>query len=94
MTGWIDLISKNVLSLGYARELPLQYPKMLLDNQTEEIIKLIKTKCFVNYYTLFNGTASFASAEAIILRLVTKECRIIQVLVRVALFKNHLMEII
>ena len=50
---------------------------MFLENQSEEIIRLIKTKCFDNYSTLFDGTASFAAAEAIILRLVTKEHRII-----------------
>ena len=87
---WIDSISKEGLSLGYAKDLTREYAKLLLENQIEEMILLFKNKCFENYSTIFDGTPSFADAEAIILRMVTKDYRIIQVVVRVALFDKSL----
>lgn len=89
LSAWIDKNSQSNLSLGYATDLPRSYAETVLGQLIKEIRDL-SLNCFPEYGIIFDGTPSFAEAEAIKLRFVTYEYEIVEVLVRVALFEKKL----
>ena len=90
MIPWIDSIAKDSLTLGKEADLAREHATNVKDCIVEEIVNLIQLKCFKGYSTIFDGTSSFAPAEAIIIRIVTLDYQIIQLLVKVGLFQGTL----
>ena len=89
MSQWIDRNSKSHLSIGTATDLSRAYSETVLQQLIEEF-RVISTKCYPEYGIIFDGTPTFAEAEAIKIRFVTFENEIVEVLVRLALFDKKL----
>ena len=66
MTDWIDENSKDELKLGNSSDLARDHAPDVFKSQVEDIINLLKMKCFNHYSSISDGTSSFAPAEAII----------------------------
>jgi len=89
MSKWIDSISQIGISIGDAKMLPVLYATSL-QLQLEGEIKTVLKDCFSEYGLTFDGTASFAKAEAIKYRGVTLEFEIVELLLHVELYKDSL----
>ena len=87
LSAWIDKNSQSNLSIDNALNLPRVYAETVLSQLIKEI-RALSLQCFPEYGITFDGTPSFAEAEVIKLRFVTYEYEIVEVLVRVALFRN------
>ena len=59
-------------SLGHRSDLVRQYVKACVETIMFDLKRYIKAGCFDEFSTTFDGTPSFAEAEAIILRIVSK----------------------
>ena len=89
MKEFLDFYSKDGLSIGYPREICRTHVKtvrsMLLDQ-----LKTLTKHCFEEFSISLDGTPSFAEAECIMLRIVTRKFDIVEVVARLALYKNKL----
>ena len=75
--------------MGNALDLPRAHAETVL-SQLRKKIRALSLQSFPEYGITFDGTPSFAEAEAIKLRFVTYEYDIVEVLVGVALFEKKL----
>ena len=89
MRSWIDLYSKPGCSIGNPRDVVRNYAKPLRQVLMNEM-KDIFFKCHPEYSISLDGTPSFAEAECIIIRIVTKHLQILELVVRIALFKEKI----
>ena len=72
------------------KDLLRSYVSMVLTTITDDIKNVIKKGSFIEYSVTFDGTPSFAEAEAVIIRVVTKDYHILELLVKCNLFKSKL----
>ena len=86
---WIDSISKTGLTLGRVSNIPRNYVAMLHSQLRTEMILFVKNS-FLEFGITFDGTPSFAEAEAIKIRVVTYKFEIVELLVKVSCFKKKL----
>ena len=86
---WIDSISKPGLTLGGVKEIPRNYAA-ILHSQLRTEMKCMLKHSFLEFGITFDGTPSFAVAEAIKIRFVTYKFDIVELLVKVSCFKKKL----
>jgi hypothetical protein len=77
------------LTMGAALDLPRTVGRALLDEEMEKL-RCIMGKCFPQFGTISDGTPVGVEAEAVKIRMVTREYKIIELLVSVSLFKFKL----
>jgi hypothetical protein len=77
------------LTIGAALDLPRTVGRALIDEEMEKL-RDIMTKCFPQFGTISDGTPVGVEAEAVKIRMVTRDFRIIELLVSVSLFKFKL----
>ena len=82
-------MSISGLSLGDASNIPKEYTKVVLESFKQDNIDVMK-KSFNEFGLIFDGTPSFAEAEAVKVRVVTHNWEIAEPLVRVGIFKHKL----
>ena len=86
---WVDQHSKNGLNLGWVKDIPRFWSSSCLDLLVTEIKNVLQNS-FKEYGALWDGTPSFAEAEAIVLRGVTHNLDIYELLISVKLFSKKL----
>ena len=86
---WIQQHAKPGLTLGHGSDLVRTYAQPALEILLKQICD-IQLSAFPEYSISMDGTPSFAEAECIILRFVTKDLNIVELVVRVALFEKKL----
>ena len=75
-------------TLGNPTDLPNAFAKPVWDSLNERISSILcGGGCFNEFSVTFDGTPSFAEAEAIVIRCVTKTWKVIEILVKCSLFK-------
>jgi hypothetical protein len=89
MRGCLEKYSKPGHTLGYVRDIPRYYAKTLHGILKMEIKRMISAR-FDSFGLIFYGTPSFAEAEAIKIRLVTKSFDMVELLVKMACFQKKL----
>jgi hypothetical protein len=89
MRPFIEKNSKPGLLLGDTSNLVRDYAEPTLDTIVSDIRSLLD-KSFPEFGLSLDGTPSFAEAECIIIRFVTKNFVIMELVVRVGLFHMHL----
>ena len=85
---WIDQHSRKGLSLGWVKDLPRFWASSCLNILITEI-KDVLHHSFKEYGVLWDGTPSFVEAEAVVLRGVTHNLDIFELLVSVKLFSKN-----
>ena len=86
---WVDKYSGY--SLGSRTDIVTAFSKPILNSLIQRIRSILcGGGCFPEYSVIFDGTPSFAEAEAVVIRCVTKNWEVIELLVRCSLFKNKL----
>ena len=79
-------------TLDKASDFTNQIIKLVLDSLNERISSVISWKRYFNEYIVsFDGTPSFAEAEAIVVCCVTKKWEVIEILVKYSLFEKKWM---
>ena len=63
---------------------------MIMTTLREDIRMILSKGSYTEFSLTFDGTPAFAEAEAVIIRVVTKEFKILELLVRCNLFKKKL----
>ena len=86
---WIEKYSKPGLTLGNAKDLARMYAKPVRKAIFDDI-KVLLTRCRPQFSISLDGTPSFAEAECIMLRVVTRNLQIVELVVRIALFRNKI----
>ena len=89
LTAWIDSYSGPGLQVGDVKNLIRDYAETTLDSIINNI-RLTQRNTFTEYSLSMDGTPSFAHAECIIVRFVSRSFDIYELVVRVGLFKNAL----
>ena len=89
MRSFIEYFSKPGYRLGHVRDIPRNYAGILHRTLKMEI-KHVLNRSFNQFGLIFDGTPSFAEAEAIKIRVVTKKYEIMELLVKVACFQKKL----
>ena len=89
LTAWIDSYSGPGLQVGDVKNLVRDYAGTTLDTIVNNI-RSIQRKSFAEYSLSMDGTPSFAHAECIIMRFVSRSFDIYELVVRVGIFKNSL----
>ena len=89
MKSWIQQTSLPGLHIGDATNLAREYAVSLRNELIDEM-KQILIKSFPEYGISLDGTPSFAEAECIMLRFVTKSYNIVEIIVRFALYNQKL----
>jgi hypothetical protein len=77
------------VSLGHADDLAKEYGGLLREQEMNKLRDRLK-KCYPQFATISDGTPTFAKAEAMMIRLVTHDLQIVQILVNLKLFKHGL----
>lgn len=90
MSSWIDQYTKDGYSLGNVRDLSRQHSTRLLDIMIDECRRFLHNDCFKEYSIIFDGTPTFAKCEAIMIRVVTRQYHIYQLVVKVSIFEKNL----
>ena len=78
------------ISVGHTTDLVRNYIGMIVATIKEDIRNLLSEGCHAEFSLTFDGTPAFAEAEAIIIRVVTKDYKILELLVKCNLFKMKL----
>ena len=86
---WLDYYSKDGLTIGAPMELVRNFAKPVSTSLIHEMRGVLNC-CYGEFSISLDGTPSFAEAECVILRIVTKKFQILELVVRLALFKNKL----
>ena len=86
---FLDMYSKPGLSVGERSALAKNYAAPVRDALIGELRQLV-CLCYSDYSISLDGTPSFAEAECVILRMVTKDLKIVEVVARVALFQKKI----
>ena len=86
---WLDYYSKNGLSIGAPMELVRNFTQPVSQPLVHKIRGVLNC-CYGEFSISLDGTPSFAEVECKILRIVTKKFQILELAVRLALFKNKL----
>ena len=63
---------------------------MVMDTLTEDIRLVLQKCCYREFSITFDGTPAFAEAEAVIIRVVTTDFEVLELLVKCNLFKHKL----
>ena len=85
ITPFLDYYTKEGLRVGWARDLARLYSKPVRESLVHELQEMIS--CCHNYFSItLDGTPSFAEAECVILRVVTKDFVIVEVIAKLSLF--------
>ena len=84
---WLEQYSIPGVTLGTARELVRNYAKPVRMAMFDEI-RSVLMNCYSQFSISLDGIPSFAEAECKVLRILSKELPIIELVVRIALFKN------
>ena len=72
------------------KDLIRSYISMVMTTLVEDIRKVVNQGSFKEFSLTFDGTPAFAEAEAVIIRVVTRDYNIVELPVKCNLFKNKL----
>ena len=89
MAPFLDFYTKEGLNVGWARDLARGYAKHVKEGLVLEVKDLLG-KSYKQFSISLDGTPSFAEAECVILRVVTKDLQIVEIVVRLALFEKKI----
>ena len=78
------------MTVGHTTDLTRNYIGMIMATIKEDTRKILNDGSYPEFSLTFDGTPAFAEAEAIIIRVVTKEYKILELLVKCNLFKEKL----
>lgn len=84
---WIQSNAKPGLRRGSLSNMASDFAKPALDILIKEMHRILR-RSYPEFSLTIDGTPSFAKAECVLIRFVTKQWEIVEIFVRVALFEN------
>ena len=86
---WLDYYSKDGLSIDIPMELVRDFAQPVSQSLVHESRGVLNC-CYGEFSISLDENPSFAEAECVILRIITKKSKILELTARLALFKNKL----